>query len=114
MFFFFSLLLVCFVLTLSCPLFSLLLRHKGDSQACGFFLRGSRETVLSLILIHFLLLFFSIMEDLAANWNNLSLSEKEQKGFIMRTDHQTGEYMLAAYFLTPRFLLMDAMARTFK
>ena len=54
------------------------------------------------------------MEDLAANWNNLSLSEKEQKGFIMRTDHQTGEYMLAAHFLTPRFLLMDAVARTFK
>ena len=54
------------------------------------------------------------MDDLAANWNNLSLSDKEQKGFIMRTDHQTGEYMLAALFLTPRFLLMDAVARTFK
>ena len=54
------------------------------------------------------------MEDLAAIWDNLSLSEKEQSGYTMRADHRTGEYMLATNFLTPRFLLMEAVAKTFK
>ena len=54
------------------------------------------------------------MEDLAAIWDNLSLSKKEQSGYTMRADHHIGEYMLAAKFLTPRFLIMEAMARTFK
>ena len=57
---------------------------------------------------------FLIMEDLAAIWGNLSLSEKEQSGYTMRADHRTGEFMLAAKFLTPHFLLMEVVARTFK
>lgn len=54
------------------------------------------------------------MEDLTTTWNNLSLSEKEHTSFILRTDHRTREYMLAAKFLNPRFLIMDVVARTFK
>ena len=67
---------------------------------------------------NFLSFFFSNllldMEDLAAIWDNFSLSEKEKSGYTMRADHRTGEYMLAAKFLTPRFLIMEAVARTFK
>ena len=54
------------------------------------------------------------MEDLAKKWNSLSLLEKEKTGFILQKDQQTGEFMLAAQFLTPRFLNMEIMARTFK
>ena len=54
------------------------------------------------------------MEDLAAIWDNLSLSEKEQPGYTMRADHRTREYMLAAKFLTSRFLPMEAVAKMFK
>ena len=107
--------LFCFFFpTLSCPLrYSSLETPRVTLKLVVFFLRGVRETVLSIFYSILSLLLLS-MDDLAANWNNLSLSDKEQKGFIMRTDHQTGEYMLAAFFLTPRFLLMDAVARTFK
>ena len=51
------------------------------------------------------------MEDLAEKWNSLSLSEKEKTGFILQRDQQTGEFM---QFLTPCFLNMEIMARTFK
>ena len=51
------------------------------------------------------------MEDLAEKWNSLSLSEKEKTGFVLQRDQQTGEFM---QFLTPCFLNMEIMARTFK
>ncbi|KAK9993551.1 hypothetical protein SO802_023254 [Lithocarpus litseifolius] len=54
------------------------------------------------------------MEDLAEKWNSLSLSEKEKTGFVLPRDQQTREFMLAARFLTPRFLNMEIVARTFK
>ena len=54
------------------------------------------------------------MEDLANTWNRLSLSDREQKGYVLRSDHRTGEYLLAAKFLTPHFLIMNAVAKTFK
>ncbi|KAK9989616.1 hypothetical protein SO802_029855 [Lithocarpus litseifolius] len=54
------------------------------------------------------------MEELANHWSNLSLSEKETVGFTLSEEQRSGEYLLAALFLTPRFLNMEAMARTFK
>ena len=54
------------------------------------------------------------MEDLAEQWSNFSLSEREKTGFVLNKDHRTGEFIIAALFLTPRFLNMEAMARTFK
>ena len=54
------------------------------------------------------------MEDLTEQWSNFSLSEREKTGFVLNKDHQTGEFIIAALFLTPRFLNMEAMARTFK
>ena len=47
-------------------------------------------------------------------WENLTLSEKEQVDFILPEDHRKGEFMIAAKFLTSRFLQMEAVARTFK
>ena len=54
------------------------------------------------------------MEDLAEQWSNFSLSEREKTGFVLNKDHRTGEFIIATLFLTPRFLNMEAMARTFK
>ena len=48
------------------------------------------------------------------NWCNLSLSEKEQMGFILPEDHRKGEFVIVAKFLTSHFLQMEAVARTFK
>lgn len=54
------------------------------------------------------------MEELANQWNNLSLSKKESTDFILQKDQRSREFILAAKFLTPQFLNMEAMARTFK
>ena len=54
------------------------------------------------------------MEDLATNWSTFSLSERETTGFVLQRDQRLGEFLLAAQFLTPHFLNMEAMARTFK
>ena len=53
------------------------------------------------------------MEELANQWNNLSFLEKEIIDFILQKDLWSKEFILAAKFLTPRFLNMEAMA-TFK
>ena len=34
--------------------------------------------------------------------------------FVLQRDQQSGEFLLVSQFLTPRFLNMEAMARTFK
>ena len=54
------------------------------------------------------------MKDLAEQWSNFSLSEREKTGFVLNKDQQTGEFIIAVQFLTPRFLNMEVMARTFK
>ena len=54
------------------------------------------------------------MEQLTWSWNNLSLSEKEQTGFILLEDHRKGEFLIATKFFTTRFLQMEAVARTFR
>lgn len=43
------------------------------------------------------------MEDLAAKWSTFSLSERETTGFVLQRDQRSGEFLLAAHFLTPRF-----------
>ena len=47
-------------------------------------------------------------------WENLTLSEKEQVDYILPEDHRKGEFMIAAKFLTSRFLQMEVVMRTFK
>ena len=54
------------------------------------------------------------MEQLMKSWNNMSLSKKEQIDFILLEDHRKGEFIIAAKFLTSRFLQMEVVARTFK
>ena len=54
------------------------------------------------------------MEQLTTSWCNLSLSKKEQTGFILLEDHRKGEFFIATKFLTSRFLKMEVVARTFK
>ena len=44
----------------------------------------------------------------------MSLSDKERQDFALPEDHRKGEFVIAAKFLTSRFLQMEAVARTFK
>ena len=69
----------------------------------SLFFRGCWET------LSFLTLKFS-MEELANQWTNFSLSEKEIVGFTLSKEQRSGEFLLATQFLTPRFLNMEAMA----
>ena len=54
------------------------------------------------------------MEDLAEKWIHFTLLERENMGFVLQRDQQMGEFIIAAQFLTPWFINMEAMARTFK
>ena len=54
------------------------------------------------------------MEDLAEKWSNFSLSKREKTGFVLNKDQRSGGFIIAAQFLTPHFLNMEVMARTFK
>ena len=54
------------------------------------------------------------MDDLTNSWNNLTLSNKEKTKFTLNKDQRLGEFIIAAKFFTPRFLVMDGVARTFK
>ena len=56
----------------------------------------------------------NLMEELANQLTNFSLSEKETVGFTLSKEQRSDEYLLVAQFLTPCFLNMEAMARTFK
>ena len=55
-----------------------------------------------------------LMEELANQLTNFSLSEKETIGFTLFKEQRFSEYLLATQFLTPRFLNMEVMAWTFK
>ena len=54
------------------------------------------------------------MEDFYRSWGKLSLSDKENTGFILPNIPKRNEFIIAAKFLTTRALNMDAMGRTFK
>lgn len=54
------------------------------------------------------------MEDLTKNWNNLSLSDKEDTGFVLPKVHESRDFIIAAKFLTSHYLLMEAVVRTLK
>ena len=55
------------------------------------------------------------MEDLARQWNCLSLLEKEGGGDVcFKKDRCSKECIKAAQFFTKRALSMEAVARTFK
>ena len=46
--------------------------------------------------------------------SKVSLSTNENTGFVLDRDQRSKEFILAAKFLTSRFLIMDVVARTFK
>ena len=52
------------------------------------------------------------MEDLTNIWNNLSLPKRENTRLVLQNDQRTGEFILAAKFLTTHFLNMEVMAQT--
>ena len=54
------------------------------------------------------------MEDLTKNWSKLSLSDREHTGFVLPKIHKSGEYIIVAKFLTSRYLIMEAVVRTFQ
>ena len=54
------------------------------------------------------------MEDMVDKWSNFPLSDRENTGFVLKKDQCLGEFIIAAQFLTPRFLNMEILARTFK
>ena len=54
------------------------------------------------------------MEDQARIWGNLKPSEMEVTGFVLQSDQRSREVILAATFLTSRFLSMEVVVRTFK
>lgn len=61
--------------------------------------------------------FFTIrfsMEDLCRSWGKLSLSENEEKGYVLPKVQRKNEFTIVAKFLTTRALNMYAMGRTFK
>ena len=74
----------------------------------SLFFWGCWETLFSFFTLKF------SMEELANQWTNFSLSEKETVGFTLSKEQCSDEFLLATQFLTPHFLNMEAMARTFK
>ena len=54
------------------------------------------------------------MEELTKNWNNLTLSVREDTDFALPKVQQSEEYIIAAKFLTSRYLVMETVVRTFK
>ena len=72
--------------------------------------------VFSFFLLYLVCLFWihNPMDDLTISWNNLTLSDKEKTEFTLSIDQRLGEFIIAAKSLTPRFLVMDGVARTFK
>ena len=54
------------------------------------------------------------MGELASQWSNLSLSEKETNGYMLTKEQRSGEFLLAVKYLTLRVLNREVMARTFK
>ena len=55
-----------------------------------------------------------IMEDFYSSWEKLSLSEKENMGFVLPNIPKRNEFIIAAKFLTTRALNTEAVGRTFK
>ena len=53
------------------------------------------------------------MEDLTKNWFELSLSDREHIDFVLPKIHKSREYIIATMFLTSRYLVMEAVVRTF-
>ena len=54
------------------------------------------------------------MGELASQWSNLSLSEKETNGYMLMKEQRFGEFLFVAKFLTLQVLNREVMARTFK
>ena len=54
------------------------------------------------------------MEDLTKNWSELSLSNREHAGFVLPKIHKSGDYIIEAKFFTSRYLIIEAVVRTFQ
>lgn len=89
---------------------SVLSSAKGACRASGFIFLGFKGYNFANRSFHFR---YS-MEDLSRKWGKLSLTEKEKAGYVLPKTQRKYEFMIAAKFLTPRALNMDAVGRTFK
>ena len=54
------------------------------------------------------------MEDLSRDWSKFSLSERENTDFALPRTQKARTFVVAAKFLTSRFLVLEAVVRTFK
>ena len=82
-------------------------RKQVYLQSLWFFFRGFGKYLgfrLSFLLS------FHTMEELASQWNNFSLSEKENANYTISKEQRFEEFILAVEFFTPRFLNMESMA----
>ena len=71
--------------------------NKFISRACGVFLVGVREVIFCLLLfaVPFHFFFQPIgMEELTDTWRNMSLSKREDSGFILRSDQRSQKFIL--------------------
>ena len=51
------------------------------------------------------------MEDLTGRWQTLSLIDKEEQRVVLESEDDVERSILAASFLTPRFINMDSVLR---
>lgn len=54
------------------------------------------------------------MENLTEDWGKFSLLERENSGFALPRIQKSRVFVVAAKFLTSRFLVMECVVRTFK
>ena len=76
-----------------------------------FLLWGYWETV---FFFEFLEILVYSMGELSRSWGKLSLSRREDSGFVLLKARKSNEFIIVAEFFTTRALNMDAMGRTFK
>ena len=54
------------------------------------------------------------MKDQTKNWVELSLSDREHTSFVLPKIHKSREHIIAAKFLTSRYLVMEVVICTFQ
>ena len=54
------------------------------------------------------------MKDQTKNWAELSLSDREHTSFVLPKIHKSREHIIAAKFLTSRYLVMEVVICTFQ
>ena len=113
----------CLVVVVRSDLFILLSLQRGISRLVGYsVLWGLGNTIFFFLFSNlcssfssvFFSIIFSLMEDLTKNWSKFSLSKKENTGFALLQTQKSKVFVVAAKFLPSRFLVVEALVRTFK